>query len=89
MNFDEVIAIATQAIHMAIWLSLPALAAALVIGVAISLFQAVTQIQEMTLTFVPKIFGVFIVIGLTLPWMLKLLIDFTRQLFDKIPTLIQ
>lgn len=88
MNSDMIVSLSTQAIHLMLWLSMPTLVAALVIGVAIALVQAVTQIQEMTLTFVPKIFGVFVVAALTLPWMLEQLISFTVQVFNMIPELV-
>jgi len=88
MNSDLIVSLSTQAIHLMLLLSLPTLLAALVIGVAIALIQAVTQIQEMTLTFVPKIFGVFIIAALTLPWMLERLTSFTVQVFNMIPQLV-
>ncbi len=88
MNSDMIVNLSTQAIHLMLWLSMPTLLAALVIGVLIALIQAVTQIQEMTLTFVPKIFGVFIVAALTLPWMMERLISFTIQMFNMIPMLV-
>jgi len=88
MNSDLIVSLSTQAIHLMLLLSLPALLAALVIGVVIALIQAVTQIQEMTLTFVPKIFGVFIITALTLPWMLERLTSFTVQVFNMIPKLV-
>ncbi len=68
-------------------ISLPMLGVALVVGIAISLFQAVTQIQEMTLTFVPKIIAVFVAMILAAPWMSDQMISFTRELFSMIPTL--
>jgi len=89
MNPDMVINIGTQALEMILWLSLPMLVVALVVGVAISLFQAVTQIQEMTLTFVPKIIAVFAAMILVAPWLVETLVTFTRQLFENIPGLIQ
>ncbi len=64
------------------WVCGPALLSALVIGLVISLFQALTQIQEMTLTFVPKIFGTMVVVILTLPFSYNHLKAFTEKLFD-------
>jgi len=61
----------------------------LIVGVAISLFQAVTQIQEMTLVFVPKIVAVLVVLIAALPWMLSLLMTFTHNLFVNIPAYVR
>lgn len=63
----------------------PILLVSLVVGVLISLFQAVTQLQEMTMTFVPKIVAVFVTLLLMLPFMVKVLVGFTRGLFESIP----
>lgn len=67
----------------------PALAVSLIVGLLISFFQAITQIQEFTLTFVPKIIAVFICIFLFLPWMARVLISFTTNVYDKIPVYIK
>ena len=72
---------------MVIKLSLPILGVALIVGVAISLLQAVTQVQEMTLTFVPKIIAVFLCIALASPWLVETMVDYTRQLFMIIPSI--
>ena len=66
----------------------PILLVALVVGLAVSIFQAVTQIHEMTLTFIPKILAVAAVLAFLLPWTLRRLIDFTIVLFSSIPTVI-
>lgn len=63
----------------------PVLLVSLVVGVLISIFQAITQLQEVTLTFVPKIIAVFLTLLLTLPWTVKVLVDFTRGLYQNIP----
>ena len=63
----------------------PVLVVSLVVGLLISLFQAVTQLQEMTLTFVPKIIAVFITLLVALPWMVKVLVSFTRSILENIP----
>jgi len=89
MNPDTVIHLGTQALYMVLWLSLPMLAVALIVGVAISLFQAVTQIQEMTLTFVPKIIAVFASIVIAAPWLTKTMVTFTRLLIESIPGLLR
>lgn len=87
MGPDTVIQVGSEAIKMVLLISMPMLGVALVVGIAISLFQAVTQIQEMTLTFVPKIIAVFAAIILAAPWMTEHMISFTQELFAIIPTL--
>ena len=77
-----------EALEMVLMLSLPMLIVALVVGVAISLFQAVTQLQEMTLTFVPKIIAVFVAMVLAAPWMVETLVSYTRRLYENIPMLL-
>jgi len=72
---------------MVIWLSMPMMAVSLITGVIISLFQAVTQIQEMTLTFVPKIIAVFITAAIAAPWLTETIISFTRNLIEGIPSM--
>ncbi|MDX8407296.1 MAG: flagellar biosynthesis protein FliQ [Mariprofundaceae bacterium] len=89
MSPDLVIQTGSEALKMVLLLSLPMLGVALVVGIAISLFQAVTQIQEMTLTFVPKIIAVFAATILAAPWMTEKLVHFTHDLFAMIPTLVQ
>lgn len=85
MGIDGVINLGTDALYMVLKLSLPILAVALIVGVAISLLQAVTQIQEMTLTFVPKILAVFLCIAIVAPWLIEVMVDYTRHIFDLIP----
>jgi len=63
----------------------PVLIVSLIVGVMISIFQAITQLQEVTLTFVPKIVAVFLTLLLTLPWTVKILVGFTRGIFENIP----
>lgn len=81
--------IAYQAMMTTLYLGAPLLITALAIGLLVSLFQAATQINEMTLSFIPKILGVFAVVVITGPWLLGLITDFTRTLFQNIPFLIQ
>ena len=71
-----------------LYLGAPLLLTALLIGLLVSLFQAATQINEMTLSFIPKILGVFAVLIVAGPWLLSLIIDFTRTLFQNIPFLV-
>jgi len=89
MTQDMVMGVARQALEMIILVSMPMLGVGLVVGVVISMFQAATQIQEMTLTFVPKICAVFITLLLLLPWMMNRLISYTIQVFDQIPRVIR
>jgi flagellar biosynthetic protein FliQ len=80
--------IAYQAMMVTLYLGAPLLITALLIGLLVSLFQAATQINEMTLSFIPKILGVFAVLIIAGPWLLSLIIDFTRTLFQNIPFLV-
>ena len=88
MSDTTVISIAFQTMMVAFKLSAPILLTSLVIGFAISLFQSMTQIQEFTLSFVPKLVGVGIALLISGNWMLHTLIDFTHDLFDLVPTLL-
>ncbi|MFH0911904.1 MAG: flagellar biosynthetic protein FliQ [Planctomycetota bacterium] len=81
MPVEEVVALAEQMLWTAFLVSLPLLATALVVGVFISILQTVTGVQEMTLTFVPKIAGVVAAVFLFLPWMVSLLMHFTETVF--------
>jgi len=87
MNPDTVAAIGTHALEVTLMISLPMLAGALFVGVAISLFQAVTQIQEQTLTFVPKIIAVFVIMIVAAPWLMEEMLSFTREIFAMIPNI--
>jgi flagellar biosynthetic protein FliQ len=77
---DDVVAVGRQALEMMVVLSAPILVTSLVVGVLISVFQAVTQIQEQTLSFIPKILAVAATLFLTLPWMLNSLVEYTREI---------
>ena len=88
MSPDMVVVQGVEALKMVLWLSMPMLITALVVGVLISLFQAVTQIQEMTLTFVPKIIAVFLVLVLASSWMIEKMVTYTQHVFASIPMLI-
>ncbi|HFC98302.1 MAG TPA: flagellar biosynthesis protein FliQ [Thermosulfurimonas dismutans] len=89
MTEQTVLYLARQTVELTLLISAPMLLAGLVIGVLISIFQAVTQIQEMTLTFVPKIVAVFVALLLTFPWMMRKLLDFTHTLLVNIPGFIR
>ena len=88
MNAETVMALGRQAIEVALMLSGPMLLSALVFGLTVSIFQAATQINEATLSFIPKLVGTFTVLILVGPWMLQLFVDYIRQLFERIPQLI-
>jgi flagellar biosynthetic protein FliQ len=87
MNGAEVLEVAREAIFVALKVGAPLLLIALVVGVAISLLQALTQIQEMTISFVPKILFMFLGSLLMLPFMASILETFSLQLFDRIVAL--
>lgn len=86
MTDAQVLEIVTGALRTALVLAGPILAVALLVGVMISLIQTVTQIQEMTLTFVPKLIGVALVIVLLGSWMIRELVNWVTQLWTDIPT---
>ena len=88
MSQDEVINLAMQAMQVAFKIAIPLLLVGLVIGLAISVFQAVTQIQEQTLTFIPKIVGMGLVLVIAGPWMLSEVVTYTAQLYGSIPELV-
>ena len=88
MTDINILYIAFQTMVVAFKLSAPILVTSLVIGFAISLFQAMTQIQEFTLAFVPKLVGVGVALIVSGNWMLHTLMDFTVDLFDRIPSLL-
>ncbi len=76
-----------QAIEVTLMVSAPLLLVALGIGLIVSIFQAATQINETTLSFIPKLIGIFVTLVLAGPWMLTVLLDYMRQVFASIPTL--
>jgi flagellar biosynthetic protein FliQ len=85
---QSVIGLIQQALQVLVLVSAPLLLTALVVGLIVSIFQAATQINEMTLSFIPKLLAMFLVFLLVGPWMLETMIDFTRQLFSSIPQII-
>ena len=88
MNQDTVINLATQAMMLALKIAGPILLVGLVIGLAVSLFQAVTQIQEQSLSFIPKIVGLAVLIVVLGPWMLGQLVSYAQNLYLSIPQMI-
>jgi flagellar biosynthesis protein FliQ len=89
MTTDTVVGLMAETIKITLLVSAPMLIVGLVVGVAISLFQAVTQIQEMTLVFVPKIVAVMITLVAALPWMISILVTFTQNIFVSIPSYVK
>jgi flagellar biosynthetic protein FliQ len=84
MDALDVVAIGQDLLLTAMWISGPAILVSLVVGLAISLMQTVTSVQEQTLSFAPRIIAVGAVMVLTLPWMLRLSSDFTLRMMDRL-----
>ncbi|WP_373071685.1 flagellar biosynthesis protein FliQ [Sulfurimonas sp.] len=85
----KLVALGIDTFKIALMLALPGLLTGMLLGLAVSIFQATTQINEMTLSFIPKIIGVVVVIVLTMPWMLNSITDFSLEVFNMIPTFIE
>ena len=81
MHFDPTIQLVRETLTLMLFLAAPILLAALVVGLAVSVLQAATQIQEQTLSFVPKILGMGIVAILTMPWLFQKIMDFSARMF--------
>ena len=88
MSHALIVDLARNAIMLALLIAGPMLVVALLVGLTVSVLQAVTQIQEQTLAFVPKLVGVSVVFLLALPWVLQLLVKYTTELFRSLPSLI-
>ena len=88
MTPQMVVSIGREALTVVLLVAGPMLAFGMLIGLTISIFQAVTQINEMTLTFVPKILAVAVALIIFLPWMINTLTDFARHMFELIPGLV-
>lgn len=88
MTPETVITIGQQAVEMTLMIAAPMLLTALVIGLVVSIFQAATQINEMTLSFIPKLLGMFVVLIMTGPWMINMMVDYIQRLFGNIPWMI-
>jgi flagellar biosynthetic protein FliQ len=88
MTPEVVMTLGQRALEMALMLAAPMLLAALAIGLLVGVFQAATQINEMTLSFIPKLLGMATVLVVAGPWMLKELIGYTRVLIESIPSLV-
>lgn len=85
----KLVALGIETFKIALLLALPGLLTGMFIGLAVSIFQATTQINEMTLSFIPKIIGVVIVVILTMPWMLNSMTDFSLSIFNMIPDFVE
>ncbi len=88
MSHQLVIELARNAMLTALMLAAPLLMAALIVGLLVSVLQAVTQLQEQTLSFVPKLLAIALVLLVALPWMLQVMIRYTVELFRSIPALL-
>lgn len=89
MENDFVVEVINQAIKVALMLSAPMLIGALLVGILVSIFQAVTQINEQTLSFIPKILVVVAALVIFSPWMMETMVSYTHDLFASIPELIR
>ncbi|HVA26187.1 MAG TPA: flagellar biosynthesis protein FliQ [Chloroflexota bacterium] len=78
-----------QAMSLTLLLSAPVLGFGLAVGLAVSVFQAVTQINEMTLAYIPKILAVFLALAIFGPWMLQMMLNFTSNMFIQLPSLVK
>lgn len=87
MTEELVFTVGNEALLVVLKIALPVLGVALLVGILVSIFQAVTQIHELTLTFVPKILAVLVIGALLGPWMVRTLLDFARDLFWDLPML--
>ena len=88
MTPETVMTVSQRALEMTLLLSAPLLLTALVVGLLVGVFQAATQINEMTLSFIPKLLGMAVAVVVAGPWMLKLIVSYTRELITSIPSLI-
>jgi flagellar biosynthetic protein FliQ len=88
MTPTTVIDLGRQAVEVTLMVSAPLFLAALITGLTVSIFQAATQINEMTLTFVPKLVSIFLTLVIAGPWMITTLTDFMRRLITSIPNII-
>ena len=87
MDQSQVMEVATKAMWVTLQVSMPILGVTLVVGLLVSIFQAVTQLQEPTLTFIPKVLATVVVIVIAGPWMLNTMLAFTTDLWGSIPSI--
>lgn len=88
MTPEFVVGFAREAIEVALFISLPMLGIGLFVGVAVSIVQAATQIQEMTLSFIPKIISIFLALLIAFPWIMDKIVNYTREIFLNFPNYI-
>ena len=88
MTPESVMSMGRQAMEVTLMVAAPMLLVALIIGLIVSIFQAATQINEQTLSFIPKLVGIFAAMVIAGPWMLSVMLDYMRQLFSGIPGMI-
>lgn len=88
MNSQTVLTIGQQALQMTLMISAPLLLTALIVGLFVSVLQAATQINEMTLSFIPKLLALFAALVIAGPWMLSTFVEYMRQLIESIPFII-
>jgi flagellar biosynthetic protein FliQ len=88
LDYNTIMLIAQEALEVTMWVCAPILLTALVLGLLIGMLQAATQIQEMTLSFIPKMIGMGAALLIAGPWMLAMLVEFTQGLYERIPFLI-
>jgi flagellar biosynthetic protein FliQ len=86
---EFVVGFARQSIEMALTIALPMLSIGLIVGIFVSVLQAATQIQEMTLTFIPKIVSIFLALLFAFPWIMDKMVSFTREVFLNLPNYIR
>ena len=89
MTPESVIEFGQHALYVAMMIAAPLLLTALVVGLVVGVVQAATQINEMTLSFIPKVISMALVVLITGPWMLRTLVQFTRQLIESLPSAIK
>jgi flagellar biosynthetic protein FliQ len=85
---ESVMTMGSRAMEVTLMVGAPLLLAALGVGLVVSIFQAATQISEPTLSFIPKLIGIFVMLLVAGPWMLSVMIDYTRQIFASLPGLL-
>lgn len=89
MTPEFVIGFARQSIELALMIAMPMLGIGLLVGIVVSVIQAATQIQEMTLTFIPKVVAIFLALLLAFPWIMDKMVTFTRNLILNIPNYVR
>jgi len=88
MDYNTIMLVAQEALEVTMWVCAPILLTALALGLLIGMLQAATQIQEMTLSFIPKMIGMGAALLFAGPWMLAMLVEFTEGLYERIPFLV-